>query len=238
MTEAKPPRPLQPPSLPRTLESAPASGTVLVLAPHPDDETVGLGGTLALHAAAGDTVHVLFATTGVHGDPDKVHEPGHYVAMRQAEARAAAAELGIAELVFWDFPDSCVVTTQDLAHITDMLCAEYERLQPDVVYAPHAAEAHSDHHFIGLAAKAAHRKHGRGKPLFGYEVWSPLVPDVLVDVTPVYDSKRRAIACYASQLEHSDILGATEGMNRYRAVLLPGAGAAGEHRAEAFLEVL
>jgi LmbE family N-acetylglucosaminyl deacetylase len=231
------PRALEPPPLPRTLSGPPVRGTVLVLAPHPDDETVGLGGTLALHSRAGDTVHVLFATTGVHGDPDKAHAPEDYVAMRRDEARAAADVLGIAETVFWDFPDSCIVTTQDLAHITDLLRQEYERIRPDVVYAPHVAETHSDHHFIGLAAVDAHRDAGRGVPLLGYEVWSPMAPDLLVDVTPVYDAKRRAIACYASQLEHSDILGATEGMNRYRAVMLPDAGSEGAHRAEAFLEM-
>lgn len=232
------PRALEPPPLPRTMSEPPARGTVLVLAPHPDDETVGLGGTLALHARAGDTVYVVFATTGIHGDPDKAHDPAEYIATRRAEARAAAEVLGIAHTTFWDFPDSCVVTTQDLEHITNLVRLEYERIRPDVVYAPHVAESHSDHHFIGLAAEAAHRDVGRGVPLLGYEVWTTIAPDLLVDVTPVYEVKRRAIACYASQLQHSDILGATEGMNRYRAVMLPDAGPAGAHRAEAFLEIL
>ena len=238
MSADEAPRPLDTPPLPRTTTEPPVRGRVLVLAPHPDDETVGLGGTLALHVRAGDPVHVVFATTGVHGDPDKRHDPAEYVALRRAEARAAAEVLGLTETVFWDFPDSMVVTTQDLAHVTDMLREQYERVRPDVVYAPHVAEAHSDHHVIGRAALDAHADAGRGVPLLGYEVWTPVAPDLLVDVSPVYDLKRRAIACYASQLEHSDILGATEGMNRYRAVLLPGASAEGTSRAEAFLEVL
>lgn len=209
-----------------------------MLAPHPDDETVGLGGTLALHGRAGDSVHVIFVTTGIHGDPGSTHSPEEYVGMRQAEARNAAEVLGLAETVFWEFPDSCVVTSQDMEHVVSRLKSEYERIRPDVVYAPHIQETHSDHHFIGLAARETHREVGRGVPLLGYEVWSPLVPSLLVDVTSVYEAKRQAIACYASQLKHSDILGATEGMNRYRAVLLPGAGSEGAHRAEAFLEVL
>ena len=73
----------------------------------------------------------------------------------------------------------------------------------------------------------------------GYEVWTTIAPDLLVDVTSTYGLKREAIACYASQLEHSDILGATEGMNRYRAVMLPDSDHAepGTRRAEAFLEL-
>lgn len=238
MDSDKTPSALNPPQLPRTTSEPPARGTVLVLAPHPDDETVGLGGTLALHSRAGDSVHVIFVTTGIHGDPDSAHAPEDYVATRQTEARNAAEVLGISETVFWDFPDSCVVTSQDLEHVGSRLKQEYERIRPDVVYAPHTQETHSDHHFIGLAALDAHREVGRGVPLLGYEVWSPIAPTLLVDVTSVYEAKRRAIACYASQLKHSDILGATEGMNRYRAVMLPEVGSEGTYRAEAFLEML
>jgi LmbE family N-acetylglucosaminyl deacetylase len=231
------PQPLDPPPLPRTLDGPPEGRKVLVVAPHPDDETVGLGGTLALHARRGDDVQVVFATTGVHGDVSKDLTPEEYVALRQAEARAAAAELGLGELVFWPFPDSCVVTTQDLEHITNMMCEVYRSFGPDLVYAPHVAESHSDHHFVARAVEAAHRTAGQGARLLGYEVWTTMAPDLLVDVSPVYEQKRRAIACYASQLEHSDILGATEGMNRYRAVMLPDAGNEGTRRAEAFLEL-
>ena len=60
--------PLVSPGLPRTLSEPPAAGRVLVVAPHPDDETLGVGGTLALHADRGDPVHALFVTTGVNGD--------------------------------------------------------------------------------------------------------------------------------------------------------------------------
>ena len=159
-----------------------------MLAPHPDDETVGLGGTLALHGRAGDSVHVIFVTTGIHGDPGSTHSPEEYVGMRQAEARNAAEVLGLAETVFWEFPDSCVVTSQDMEHVVSRLKSEYERIRPDVVYAPHIQETHSDHHFIGLAARETHREVGRGVPLLGYEVWSPLVPTLLVDVTSVYEA--------------------------------------------------
>ena len=60
MSADEAPRPLDTPPLPRTPAEPPVRGRVLVLAPHPDDETVGLGGTLALHVRAGDPVGVTF----------------------------------------------------------------------------------------------------------------------------------------------------------------------------------
>jgi len=233
-----PPSPaLAPLPLPATLIGPPARGRVLVVAPHPDDESIGVGGTLAAHSRLGDPLHALFVTTGVHGDARKRHDPAHYIALRRQEAQAAAAVLGIGETMFWDFPDSCVVTEQDLQHITALLGQLYARLKPDVVYAPHAAETHSDHHFVGRAALAAHRAAGGAARLFGYEVWTPVQPDLLVDVTADYERKLAAIGCYRSQLQDTDLLGATEGMNRYRSILLPSADGSGRQRAEALLEL-
>ena len=232
------PRVLEPPPLPRTAAAPPARGRVLVLAPHPDDETLGCGATLAAHAALGDPVTVLFVTTGVHGDADKRHDPEHYVALRRAEAEAACAVLGVGETVFWGFPDSCVVTTDDLQHIRALLARELERLRPDVVYGPHVEESHSDHHFVGLAARGALEDAGGPAAVFGYEVWSPLTPQLVVDVTEHYEAKRKAIHCYASQLADTDLMGAVEGMNRYRSIMLPAADGSGVHRAEAFQEGL
>ena len=59
---------------------------VLVLAPHPDDETFGCGGSLALHAEAGDPVKVVFLTNGAAGEASGKTDKGQYVKLRQNEA--------------------------------------------------------------------------------------------------------------------------------------------------------
>ena len=103
-----------------------------------------------------------------------------------------------------------------------------------MVYAPHAAEQHSDHHFVSLAVQRAVARAGGAAPrVLGYEVWTPLQPDWAVDVAAVYEKKLAAIRCYRSQLELNDIPRAVEGLNTYRAVLLPPGGA----YAEVFAEV-
>ncbi|HZM00996.1 MAG TPA: PIG-L family deacetylase, partial [Planctomycetota bacterium] len=186
----------------------------------------------------GDPVEALWVTSGVHGDPRGRADPGAYVALRRAEAEAAAATLGLGATEFWGYPDSMVVTEADLAAVTERLFDRIARTRPDVIYAPHPQEAHSDHHFTALAAIAAHRRAlaevgGYRGHVLGYEVWSACDPHWAVDVGSTYATKLAAIRCYASQLEHNDIPRMIDGLNRFRAVLLPPGGL----WAEAFVEL-
>jgi LmbE family N-acetylglucosaminyl deacetylase len=229
-------RPLPPPKVARPCTAPPHRGRVLVIAPHPDDEAIGPGATLVLHRRLGDPVEVLFVTTGEHGDNGGRMSAADYVALRRREAQAAAQTLGVQRTEFWDYPDGMVVTEGDLAAVAARLAEQLIATRPDVIYAPHAGEQHSDHHFVALAADRAlqaARARGLGARLLGYEVWSPLQPEWAVDVAAVYETKLAAIRCYASQLERNDIPRAVDGLNRYRAVLLPPGGA----YAEVFTEI-
>ena len=226
------------PRVARPTAEPPYRGRVLVVSPHPDDESIGPGATLVLHRRLGDPVEALWVTSGVHGDLAGRADPGAYVALRRAEAEAAAATLGLGATEFWGYPDSMVVTEADLAAVTDRLFDRIARGRPDVIYAPHPQEAHSDHHFVALATIAAHRRAladlagYRGRVL-GYEVWSACDPHWAVDVGSTYATKLAAIRCYQSQLEHNDIPRMIDGLNRFRAVLLPPGGL----WAEAFVEM-
>ena len=229
--------PLSAPAPARPVSEPPWRGRVLVLAPHPDDEAVGPGGALALHARLGDPLAVIFVTNGMHGDASGAEDPSAYVALRQREARASAAVLGIAEVEFWDLPDNCTVTRGDLRAVSARLVQAMERLAPDVVYAPHEGESHSDHHFVAVAAKAAAQRSARTLRLVGYEVWSPQPAQWVLDVTSVYDTKLAAVRCHASQIAHTDLVGAIEGLNAYRSILLPPDGGTSHRRAEVYREL-
>ena len=226
------------PKLARPTAQPPYRGKVLVVSPHPDDESIGPGATLVLHRQLGDPVAALWVTSGVHGDPKGRADPEGYVATRRAEAEAAAATLGVGSTEFWGYPDGMVVTESDLAAVAERLLDLIARLRPDVIYAPHLGEAHSDHHFTARAVIAAHRRALAQVPgyrghVLGFEVWSACDPDWAVDVGSTYDTKLAAIRCYASQLEHNDIPRMIDGLNRFRAVLLPPGGL----WAEAFVEL-
>src|SRR5262245_21616320 len=229
-------RPLPPPRVPRPVTAPPHRGRVLVVAPHPDDEAIGPGATLVLHRKLGDDVDALFVTSGVHGDNRGRLPEAEYIALRRREAQAAAGVLGIGRTEFWDYPDGMVVTEGDLEAVTLRLGRLLLSWLPTVIYAPHSGEQHSDHFFVSHAARRAVadvQERGHRCHLIGYEVWTPMQPDWAVDVAAVYATKLAAIRCYRSQLELNDIPRAVEGLNTYRAVLLPPGGS----YAEVFAEV-
>lgn len=189
------------PPPPPSLVRQPPRGRVLVFAPHPDDEAAGPGGTLALHRRQGDAVRVVIATDGRNGDADHLYEPQAYAAMRAGESRRGLAELGIDDVVFWGLPDGHVPSDADLAAARARAVGELASFQPDIVYLPWQREGHPDHHSlhrIGMQALAAFGFRGLG---LGYEIWSTLLPDIVVDISPVIDRKTAAMRAHASQLE-------------------------------------
>src|SRR5689334_3911187 len=113
---------------------------VLVISPHPDDESIGCGGTLRKHVLGGDEVRVVFLTSGEkggHGLPPEETAP-----LREQEAVAAAKILGLARLEFWRQPDGELEATPEVAsRLLDLLAA----FRPHLVYAPHDREMHPDH---------------------------------------------------------------------------------------------
>src|SRR5262249_23090566 len=94
--------------------AAPPRGRVLCFAPHPDDEVIGPGGALARHRMQGDPVRVVIATDGVAGDPEGRFDKAHYASRRRQESARGLAVLQVADVAFWGFLDSAVITEAGL----------------------------------------------------------------------------------------------------------------------------
>jgi LmbE family N-acetylglucosaminyl deacetylase len=130
---------------------------------HPDDESLGMGGTLAKYASEGAEVFLLTATRGESGrycglPPGDPQHPGSraLAAIREAELRAAAAALGIREVSFLEYQDQHL----DLANPREVITAILEhlrRVKPDVVltFGPDGAYGHPDHIAISQFTTAA-----------------------------------------------------------------------------------
>lgn len=188
---------------------------VLVLAPHPDDETLGCGGVLSLHVLAKDPVKIIFLTDGRYGDLlNKYPNKAEYVLIREEEAKRACSKLQIHEVEFFRYPDRGLHTTIDSCARLDSAIEEFN---PTLIYAPAQSEFHIDHKTTNELLWSVINKHPKCKMLAFYEIDPPLTPNVYIDISNVVDSKTNAIKEYKSQLEVYSYDTATAGLNQFRA---------------------
>lgn len=192
-----------------------AGRSALVLAPHPDDETIGCGATIARKTAAGAPVHVVVATDGGN-------------ALRRTECVEACSRLGVpeAQVTFLGLPDGALGTTRE--ELDERIASILRATTPDDVFAPSAIDAHPDHQV--LAASIDHvRTASPGTTILSYPVWfwnrwawverttprwrqslelawRPVVMTTgaharVVKTGEYLDAKRRALAAHASQVD-------------------------------------
>ena len=237
----------RPPALPDLLDGPPR-GRVLVLAPHPDDETMGVGGTLTMHASQGDRITVLCVCNGIQGDPDGWYPREDVVATRQQEAHAAARVLGVEDVRFLDYPDN--LSDDDMHDVFEGLPSDPEEARHalaagfaeklgavldgdpfDIVYYPWDQELNGDHWLIGQAVTFL-REHrpdlDQRASWLGYEVWSACIPGTLIDISDAMANKVRAIHEYRSQELYVDYAHGAVGLGAYRSLLLERGATYGE----------
>ena len=175
---------------------------LLVFGPHPDDLEIGLGGTIARHAAAGARVGLCDLTAGEMGSNGTVDE-------RLAEAEAARQVLGAAWRENLRLPDRQIGASPDHS-IT--VASFVRRHKPRVVAAPYWTDRHPDH---GAASaliteavfNAGLRKYkAEGEPwkaewICYYFINDSATPSFVVDVSDYYEAKRRALDCHVTQFQ-------------------------------------
>jgi len=190
---------------------------VLIIAPHPDDEAIGCGGTICLNNLRGNRVSALFLSSGEQGlrhlPPEKART------IREREAQSAAEILGINSMSFLRLPDLHVEDNIDqaIAGLRRVLQQE----SPERIYMPHPHDSHPDHRICLPVVRAALRHGDTPMPsLLTYEVWTPLLQyDDGEDITAVISRKVKAIRCHRSQVKQLRYDRAVKGLNQYRGAL-------------------
>lgn len=189
------------------------SGTVgrkscLVLAPHPDDETLGCAVSIMRRIEAGSPVHVAVATDGGQWPPGR--DPGINEVTRRAELAEAVSVLGLAPsaVVHFGFADSGLALVEE--DLTDAILDLVRRLRPDEVLATDVHDPAGDHAVLGMAARRA--LSGTGVRLLAYPIHQWRRPGALlrtvkgsgraeaVHTRTFLDRKRAAINTFHSQL--------------------------------------
>jgi LmbE family N-acetylglucosaminyl deacetylase len=208
---------------PETLVPAAYAGAnVLVLAPHPDDDVIGSGGTLLRLAGAGARVACVQATDGSDGWALRDLPDGARRAVRMDEARAVARAAGFAELDCWEADNRAFTRTEALV---ERLGAMLVRLKPRLVFTPFLTDIHADHLMLNAILADAIPRAGdalRDCRVLGYEVWSLAPAGMVCDVTDVRERHEALLWTYESGMKVDDFVEMCERRNYYNACRLLG----------------
>lgn len=190
---------------------------VLILSPHPDDETIGCGGAIALHRLAGDAVCVLSLTSGELGLSEHPIEEARAIRERELSNSAGILDFSVVESL--RLPD--YELARHLPAASTALARWLGKLLPERVYLPHPADDHPDHQAcLPLLARAIQIAGVSAPWALGYEIWSPLPEfDHVEDISSVFSTKLAAVRAYSSQLESFRYDRAITGLNQYRGEL-------------------
>jgi LmbE family N-acetylglucosaminyl deacetylase len=193
-----------------------SSRDALIIAPHPDDESLGCGGSIAKHIKAGSRVKVIFLTDGDKGDFQS-RFGGNYTKIRRKSADKAMEMLGVNDYEFWSYGDRELYLRED--EIERRLPAVIGSFSPALIYAPSPFEAHPDHRASFNAVWRTTKQ--MEITLVLYEVLMALYPNTLVDITNEMEQKKRAVGCYFTELSCNDYVAKIEGLNSFRTATLP-----------------
>ncbi|MES0371993.1 MAG: PIG-L deacetylase family protein [Mariprofundaceae bacterium] len=166
---------------------------ILALAPHPDDIEIGCGGTLAVHAARGDEVHLFVATEGgVGGSADT----------RKSEQKRSAEILGVKEIHWGGYSDTCL--PQQAMALMETLEKLVKQVEPDTVYVNHRDDTHQDHRVLAQVANSVTRYVPN---VLAYETPSSISfdPTLFMDINETMALKREALEAHASQVDRTHV---------------------------------
>ncbi len=222
--------------------------TVLVVAAHPDDEILGVGGTVARHVAEGDIVYALILGEGQTSRGRHREDIDQNVVKELHQNTLESAKIiGYQEVFFADFPDNRFDHV-DLLDIVKVVEQMIDKLRPQVLYTHYSGDLNVDHQYTARAVLTASRPIGTycAEEIYAFETLSSsewnfdysaqpaFCPNVFIDITDYYHKKEQAMDCYVSELCNfphprslvgMDVLSKTRGMT------------AGMERAEAFMLV-
>lgn len=204
---------------------------ILVVAAHPDDELLGLGGTIRRLADSGKEIHAVILAEGITSRANKRDEADRTeLDMLKEDAKKAADIVGYQSIDFHDFPDNRMDSV-DLLDIIKVVSGFVEKYNPDTIFTHHHGDLNIDHRRTCEAVLTACRPtEGNGvKRIYAFETpssteWNytynePFCPNVYFDVTDTFEAKIKGMACYRSEstsYPHPRSAEALRSLGRYR----------------------
>lgn len=183
---------------------------ILIIAPHPDDEVLGCGGTIKKYIKRGDEVYLCIVTKAYTPDWSE-----QFIQEREKEINCVKDVLGIKEVLFLGLP-TVKLDTIPQKQLNDSILECVQRVNPDVLFAPFYGDINKDHKLVFEAALVAARPKPKNsiKKVFCYEVLSEtewakpaqkikdvFIPNFYEDISDFLDDKLKAMECYRSELK-------------------------------------
>lgn len=195
--------------VPETLQ-APSGKKVLVIAPHPDDEVIGMGGVMAQMVRNGCNVDVISLTFG--GDEQS-----------KDEAENAARVLGYKFTHFFEFKPKHIPVDLNTLKI---FAENINDKKPDIIFLPFILDDHDDHRRANELLLATDEngllKDVSGVQIWAYQVYTALPVNCVVNITDVIDKKSEAVSCYISRFKQRDWAHYASGLSAFNVRFLDG----------------
>ena len=175
---------------------------ILVIAPHPDDEVLGCGGTIKKYSELGNDVYLCVVTKAYTPDWSQ-----SFIKNREKEIKCATKFLGIKETVFLDFP-TVKLDTISQKKLNDSISKCVQKFKPDIVFSPFYKDINKDHKLISEAVMVITRPklNSTIKKVLFYEILSGaesvFIPNFYEDISDYLKNKLKAMECYKSELKN------------------------------------
>ena len=203
---------------------------ICIIAHHPDDEILGLGGTIAFLIKHHKNIHIIFTTNGEKGIKKSLPIITSFIRAKEFqevkktllnEFNLSQKDFNLKEY-FLNFPDGKL--EQNFSKLKEKLNSLLIQIKPDLIFLPTINDWHNDHKISHTACFESLIDLKTKNILIDaliYEVWSPFAQaDIHINITEFASLKRKLIQCYASQVKQLDFESSIMGLNAYRSMFL------------------
>lgn len=196
---------------------------IQILAAHPDDEALGMGGTIKKLSKNGNDINIAFLSTGIMARrPMENHSSKKIMTKKfitkmnnrvkelQKDAKKSAKIMGINHVEFYDFPDNEMDTVSNL-EITKTIESIISSFKPSIIYTPPQLDVNVDHQSLFYATLTATRpkKNTPVRKVYSYEIISStewyfparFTPNVFVDISNEIKTKIKALEAYKNEIQ-------------------------------------
>lgn len=184
----------------------------LCLAPHADDESIGMGGTLARYSSVFDVICLTDGNRGVNAPDLSVSQKAE---IRKNELLSAMAKINLSNVTFMDsIPDRNLILSNEIFSSFNIESYDY-------IFIPNLLDMHRDHKAVAILLKQLLKikKYKKDLKIVFYEVWSSLpMVNSYVDIEKFVDVKKDLISTYESQIKEYNYIDKSVALNSYRAL--------------------